>query len=164
MRGLADVVSFAKYAVTLMRTTVAYVRRLAQHEAYIFPIIGTHIVAKIAGRTALCAIGPVPAELPPFAACSSYASVMGAIWGVLVALNRMGTNLAGDCGCTFVESHGDLLYGNAVPQPLFDFKAFGVGQMFVLCHDMFSFNMRPARHYTILKEKRKDCHTKCNRV
>jgi hypothetical protein len=112
-------------------------------------VIIAHIVAKIAQGTAFGTVGPVLAYLLSFADGAPYAPIMGAVRRGLVALQGVGTDFTRDCRCAFIKLRGYLFDGNAIPQPLFDFQAFGVGKVFVLGHVGFSFSkcVRKAQHY-----------------
>jgi hypothetical protein len=152
---LAEVILFPQHALALIEASVADIRGFAESDAKLLLVSVAQIVAKIARRTAFDAVGFVPAQLPHFAGSAPYAPIVDAVRRVLVALQGVGTDLTRDCRCAFVEFRSCLLYGNSVSRPLFDFQAFGVGQVLVLGHVGFSFSkcVRKAQyHFATEKE------------
>jgi hypothetical protein len=144
-----EIILFPQCAFAFFPATVAYIRGLAEHVTKLFPVIVAQIVAKIAQGTAFGTVRLVLAYLPSFADVAPYAPIVDAVRRVLVALKSVGTDFTRDRRCAFIKLHSYLFDGNAVPQPLFDFQAFGVGQVFVLGHVDFSFSkcVRKAQQY-----------------
>jgi hypothetical protein len=144
-----EVILFPQRAFVLFSATVTDVRGFAEHVTKLFQVIIAQIVAKIAQRTAFGTVGLVLAYLLSFADGAPYAPIVGAVRRVLVALKGVGTYFTRDCRCAFIKLQGYLFDGNAIPQPLFDFQAFGVGQVFALGHVGFSFSkcVRKAHKY-----------------
>jgi len=100
-------------------------------------------VAELADRAAPCAVRLVHTQLAPVACLPVYAAVREPPVCALVAEDAPGVYLPCDGRVVLADLRGDLLDGQAVPQPVFDLQTLCVRDMFVLSHDG-SFRLRPA--------------------
>ena len=98
---------------------------------------------KDAVMEALDAVGFVRAELPPVAREARQATVGDTPEGALVAGDAAGEYFPRDGRVVLADLRGNLLEGQAVPQPVFDLQTLEVCEVLVRGHDG-SFRLRPA--------------------